>query len=46
MEGFCMKCRTKREISKARAIKMKNGKQATTGVCQKCGTKMFRLGTS
>ena len=44
MQGYCMKCRAKREIKDARAITMKNGKPATQGVCPVCGTKMFRIG--
>ena len=44
MEGYCVKCRTKREIKDAKAITMKNGKPATQGVCPSCGTKMFRIG--
>ena len=44
MEAYCMKCRAKREMRNPRAIKMKNGKPATQGVCAKCGTKMFRIG--
>jgi hypothetical protein len=46
MQGYCMKCRKKREMSNAKAVKMKNGKPATKGVCSKCGTKMFRIGKS
>lgn len=38
MQGYCLKCRAKRE--------MKNGKSATQGVCPVCGTKMFRIGKS
>ena len=44
MQGYCVKCRTKREIKSAKAITMKNGKPATQGVCPSCGTKMFRIG--
>ena len=44
MEGYCVKCRTKKEIKDAQAITMKNGKPATQGVCPTCGTKMFRIG--
>jgi hypothetical protein len=43
MQGYCVKCRAKREIRNARAITMKNGKPATQGVCPVCGTKMFRI---
>ncbi len=44
MQGYCVKCRAKREIKNARSIKMKNGRPATQGVCSVCGTKMFRIG--
>lgn len=46
IQGYCLKCRAKREIKDARAITMKNGKPATQGVCPICGTKMFRIGKS
>ena len=44
MEAYCMKCKAKREMKDAKAVKMKNGKPATQGVCPKCATKMFRIG--
>jgi Zn finger protein HypA/HybF involved in hydrogenase expression len=44
MEGYCVKCRAKKDIKDAKAITMKNGKPATQGVCPSCGTKMFRIG--
>ena len=44
MQGYCVKCKTKREIKGAKSITMKNGKPATQGVCPVCGTKMFRIG--
>jgi Zn finger protein HypA/HybF involved in hydrogenase expression len=44
MQGYCVKCRAKREIRNARAIVMKNKKPATQGICPVCGTKMFRIG--
>ena len=28
----------------AKAVVMKNGKKATSGMCPKCGTKMFKIG--
>ncbi|MDD5094666.1 MAG: DUF5679 domain-containing protein [Dehalococcoidia bacterium] len=46
MEAYCFKCRAKREIKNPKAIKLKNGKPATQGVCPKCGTKVFRIGKS
>jgi len=42
--GYCVKCRTKREMQKAKAVTMKNGKPATKGVCPTCSTTMFRIG--
>ena len=44
MEAYCVKCRSKREMSNPQAITMKNGRPATQGVCQVCSTKMFRIG--
>ncbi len=43
MQGYCVKCRAKREISNARNVKMKNGKPAVQGVCPVCKTKIFRI---
>jgi len=47
MEGYCVKCKAKREIqnSKEVAMKGKGGvkRRAMTGTCPKCGTKMFRI---
>ena len=44
MQAYCMKCRKKREMKDTKAVKMKNGKPATKGVCSVCGTKMYRIG--
>lgn len=44
MQGYCVKCRSKKEIKGAKAIKMQNGKPATQGTCPTCGTKMYRIG--
>jgi hypothetical protein len=46
MQGYCVKCRAKREIKNARAVTLKNGRPATQGICPVCGTKMFRIGKS
>ena len=43
-EGYCVKCRTKREMTGATAVTLKNGKPATKGTCPTCSTKMFRIG--
>lgn len=46
-EGYCVKCKEKREMKDAKEVTMKGkgGKtrMAMTGACSKCGTKMFRI---
>jgi len=42
--GYCVKCRTKREMKEPKSITMKNGRPATKGTCPTCATKMFRIG--
>ena len=44
--GYCMKCKTQREIKNAKPITMKNGRPATEGTCPVCSTKMFKIGAS
>ena len=44
--GYCMKCKTQREIKNAKPITMKNGRPATEGTCPVCTTKMFKIGAS
>jgi len=44
VEAYCMKCRSNREMKNIKAVKMKNGKPGTQGICIKCGTRMFRIG--
>lgn len=46
MQGYCVKCRTKREMRNAKSVTTKNGKAATQGLCPVCGTKMYRIGKS
>jgi Domain of unknown function (DUF5679) len=45
-EGYCVKCRAKKQMKNAKAITMTNGKPATQGSCPTCNTKMFRIGAS
>lgn len=46
-EAYCVKCKAKREMKNPKEVEMKGkgGKKrmAMTGVCPKCGTKMFRI---
>lgn len=43
MQGYCMKCRAKKDMKDAQTVTMANGKKATQGVCPVCGTKMFKI---
>jgi len=47
MEAYCVKCKAKREMKDPKEVTMqgKGGKtrNAMTGTCPNCGTKMFRI---
>ena len=43
MEGYCVKCKSKREIQNGGEVTMKNGRKAMKGTCPACGTGMFRI---
>ena len=43
-EGYCVKCKAKREMKDPKKITMKNGRPATQGTCPTCNTKMFKIG--
>ena len=42
-EGYCVKCKEKREIKDPEEVVMKNKRRAMKGTCPVCGTKMFRI---
>ena len=44
MEAYCMKCKTKREITDPVATFNAKGSAVTTGTCPVCGTKLYRMG--
>jgi len=44
MQAYYTKCRRKVETRNPRAIRMKNKRPATQGVCPRCGSKVFRIG--
>lgn len=46
MQGYCMKCKTQREMRSPKQVTMKNGRPATEGTCPQCGTKMFKIGAA
>jgi len=43
MEGYCVKCRAKRDIKDPEHVVLKNGRPAMKGTCPVCGTKMMRF---
>ncbi len=42
-EGYCVKCKAKKEITEAVEEVMKNGRKAIKGRCPACGTVMFKI---
>ena len=47
MEGYCVKCKAKREISNGKEVPMKGKggveRRAMKGSCPTCSTTMFRI---
>lgn len=47
VEGYCVKCKDKREMSAAKEVPMKGKggteRRAMKGKCPKCGTTMFKI---
>lgn len=42
-EGYCVKCKAKKEIADGIEETMKNGRKAIKGKCPTCGTVMFKI---
>ena len=42
-EGYCVKCKAKKEIADAFEEVMKNGRKAIKGKCPTCGAVMFKI---
>ena len=42
-EGYCVKCKAKKEIVEAVEEVMKNGRKAIKGRCPTCGVVMFKI---
>jgi Domain of unknown function (DUF5679) len=43
-QAYCVKCKSKRDMKNEKQITMKNGRQALSGTCSVCDTKMFKIG--
>lgn len=44
MQGYCLKCREKRDMVDAQEVKLKNDRPAMQGKCAVCGTKITVIG--
>ena len=42
-EGYCVKCKARREIADGMEERMKNGRKAIKGKCPTCGSVMFKI---
>jgi len=42
-EGYCVKCKAKRNIENPEKVTMKNGRPAVKGKCTTCGTGMYKI---
>ena len=42
-EGYCVKCKARKEIVNAVEETMKNSRKAIKGRCPTCGTVMFKI---
>ena len=41
--GYCVKCKEKRTMKSTKKVQTKNKRNALSGVCEKCGTKMMKF---
>ncbi len=44
MEAYCLKCKGQRKLIDPQGVTLKNGRPATQGICDSCGSKLFRIG--
>ena len=44
IQGYCLKCREKREMKDVQQMTLKNGREARQGTCATCGTKITVMG--
>ena len=42
-EGYCVKCKAKKEIANGVEVTTKNGRKAIKGKCPTCGVVMFKI---
>jgi len=42
-KGYCVKCKSKKEMKDEQKVTMKNGRNAMKGKCTTCGTGMYKI---
>lgn len=42
-EGYCVKCKAKREMKESETVTMKTGRSALKGKCAVCGTGVYKI---
>ena len=42
-KGYCVKCKSKKEMKDEQKVTMKNGRQAMKGKCSTCSTGMYKI---
>jgi hypothetical protein len=42
-EGYCVKCKAKKEMKDTQEVTMKNGRRALKGKCSACSTGMYKI---
>lgn len=46
LQAYCVKCKTKRDITNPQAVYTQSGTPGTRGTCDVCGTTLFRMGAT
>ncbi len=42
-KGYCVKCKSKKDIKDEQRVTMKNKREALKGKCHDCGTGMYKI---
>lgn len=42
-KGYCVKCKSMKEMKDEQRVTMKNGRAAAKGKCPDCGTGMYKI---
>ncbi|MEW6170687.1 MAG: DUF5679 domain-containing protein [Candidatus Omnitrophota bacterium] len=42
-QGYCVKCKSKKDMKDEQRVTMKNKREAMKGKCSTCGTSMFKI---